>query len=149
MRRRICVFFVLLSLFGLASTLSAQQTGQAGSSGLRESGFQLDQNYPNPFNPETKIPFVLGEDLFVEGVPVVVSIRIFNVLQQFVAAPTALGHPSSDGLPVIALEYPTSGPYEAYWDGRNSNGQKVASGIYFMQMTVNGRSQVKRMFVTK
>ena len=146
MRRLRCVLFLLLSIFGLTTSASAQQVGSAGK---QESGFILETNYPNPFNPETKIPFVLFEDLFVDGKPVVVSLRIFNVLQQFITAPTALNHPHGDGVPVLDLEYPYPGRFEAYWDGRNDRGRQVASGVYFVQLTVNGKTRVLRMYVTK
>jgi hypothetical protein len=146
MRRYRCVLFLLLSIFGLTSSASAQQVGSAGK---QDSGFILEQNYPNPFNPETKIPFVLFEDLFVDGKPVVVSIRIFNVLQQFITSPTALNHPHGDGVPVENLQYAYPGRFEAYWDGRDERGRQVASGVYFVQLTVNGKTQFQRMYVTK
>jgi hypothetical protein len=146
MRRFWSVLFVLLSIVGLSATASAQQVG---STGKQDSGFHLEQNYPNPFNPETKIPFVLFEELFDVRQSVVVSVRIFNVLQQFIAAPTALNHPRGDGIPVLDLEYPHPGRFEAYWDGRDDRGRHVASGVYFVQLTVNGRSQIQRMYVTK
>ena len=146
MRRLRCVLFLLLSIFGLTVSASAQQVGSAGK---QDSGFILEQNYPNPFNPETKIPFVLLEELFVDGKPVVVSIRIFNVLQQFITAPTALNHPRGDGVPVLELEYPNPGRFEAYWDGRDERARQVASGVYFVQLTVNGKTQFQRMYVTK
>jgi len=146
MRRHSCVLFLLLSILGLAASASGQEVGPAGK---QDSGFILEQNYPNPFNPETKIPFVLFEDLFVDGKPVVVSIRIFNVLQQFITAPTALNHPNGEGVPVLELEYPYPGRFEAYWDGRDERGRQVASGVYFVQLTVNGKTQFQRMYVTK
>lgn len=146
MRRLCCVLFVLLSIVGLSPSASAQQ---AGSTGKQEKGFQLEQNYPNPFNPETKIPFILSEDLFAEGQPVTVSVRIYNVLRQYITAPTALNHPLGEGVPVLALEYPYPGRFEAYWDGRNQSGRQVASGVYFIELTVNGRSEFRKMFVTK
>jgi hypothetical protein len=146
MRRHSCVLFLLLSILGLTAPASAQEVG---SGGKQDSGFILEQNYPNPFNPETKIPFVLFEDLFVDGKPVVVSVRIFNVLQQFITAPTALAHPHGEGVPVLELEYTFPGRYEAYWDGRDERGRQVASGVYFVQLTVNGKTQFLRMYVTK
>lgn len=149
MRRGVCVFVVLLSSFGLVSGLAGQEVAQIGPSGAQESDFQLGQNYPNPFNPETKIPFVLEEDLFDDGRPVVVSLRIYNVLQQFVAHPTALNHSRGEGTPVRELEYVSSGRHEAYWDGVDRSGKQVASGVYFVQLVVNGKSQVRKMFVTK
>lgn len=149
MRRRVCVFAVLLSILGAGSALSAQEMGPPSSSERQERGFRLEQNYPNPFNPETKIPFVLREELFEEGRSVVVSVRIYNVLQQFVASPTALSHPRGEGTPVSELEYTAPGRHEAYWDGTDRSGRQVASGVYFVQLVVNGRSQVRKMYVTK
>ncbi len=146
MRRQCCVFLVLLFLYGLMNTASAQAVG---SSGEQENGFHLEQNYPNPFNPETKIPFILNEDLFGDGRSVVVSVRIYNVLQQFIATPTALNHPRGEAVPVTDLEYATPGRFETYWDGRDQAGRHVASGVYFVQLVVDGRSQIRKMFVAK
>jgi len=147
MRRLSCVLFILLSIVGTTYSVSAQQVGPTGK---RDSGFNLEQNYPNPFNPETKIPFVLEPELFASGQPVIVSVRIFNVLQQFITAPTALNHPQGEGVPVLDLEYPFPGRWEAYWDGRDESGKQVASGVYFVQLAVNGkRPQARKMFVTK
>lgn len=126
--------------------MSAQEAPRAEPP---ESGFSLEQNYPNPFNPETRIPFVLSEDLFGDARPAIVTIRIFNILQQVIAVPTALRHPLGEGVPVANLEYPSPGRFEAYWDGTDGVGRQVASGIYLMQLTVNGMSQTRKMYVTK
>lgn len=147
--RRILGVFLLSVLFGLAPGISAQGLpDNTGPAGEQESGFTLGQNYPNPFNPETRIPFDLNEVLFAGGGTVVVSVRIYNVLQQFVASPTALRHPSGQAS-LIDLEYMTPGRYEGYWDGLDQSGREVASGIYFVQLTVNGVTAVMRMYVAK
>lgn len=148
MRRTMGVLSVLLLSVGTAGPLAAQDPGGASPSG-RANGFQLEQNYPNPFNPETTIPFTLGEELFVDGGSVVVSIRIYNILQQLVAFPAAMGHPSGPGRAMDQLEYTQPGRYEAFWDGTDLSGRQVASGIYFMQLTVDGRSQMRKMYVLK
>jgi hypothetical protein len=151
MRRLTRVSFVLLSMLGLTlafSPLPAQDLRPGRSSGQEASGFQLEQNYPNPFNPETTIPFVLGADMFEGGAPVVVSMRIFNLLQQPVASPLALRHPAGE-VQLSQLEYTSPGRHEAFWDGKDASGRSVASGIYFVQLTVNGVSRHMRMFVTK
>lgn len=145
MRRTLGVLSVLLCLFSAADGVHAQEarSGQA-------NGFQLGQNYPNPFNPETTIPFTLGEDLFADGRPVVVSIRIFNILTQLVAHPVALDHPSGEGVEIDQLEYTRPGRYEGFWDGTDQSGRTVASGIYLMQLAVNGQKPLTRkMYVLK
>lgn len=147
MRRLWSVLSVLLVLAGATPGLRAQQTGGAPPGQAR--GFQLEQNYPNPFNPETRIPFVLAEESFADGRAAVVSVRIFNLLQQMVAVPVALGHPSGEGVRLQQLEYLQPGRYEAFWDGNDLAGRQVASGIYFMQLTVNGQSQTRKMYVLK
>jgi hypothetical protein len=142
------VLSVFLALFCSADLVSAQTTGRGGQS-RPENGFLLEQNYPNPFNPETTIPFTLGEELFVDGRPAVVSVRIFNVLAQFVASPVALGHTSGEGVEVDQLEYLQPGRYQAFWDGTDQMGRQVASGIYLLQMTVNGQFATRKMYVMK
>lgn len=145
MRRKVGVLSVLLLLCS-AGAVSAQDVG-LGPQSEQASGFQLGLNYPNPFNPETTIPFVLGDDLFVDGRPAVVSIRIFNILTQLIAYPVALGHPSGEGVFVDQLEYTQPGRYEAFWDGTDQMGRQVASGIYLMQLTVNGLKPVTRKII--
>lgn len=112
-------------------------------------GVALEQNYPNPFRRETRIPFVLGEDLFQDGQPVVVTVRIFNVLRQMVAVPIALDHPTATGMPAQDLKYESAGRYELYWDGTDRNGQPVSSGIYFVQIIANRSTDVRKMIVTR
>jgi hypothetical protein len=147
--RRILGVFLLSVLLGFAPGISAQMPpDDARPTGEQESGFILGQNYPNPFNPETRIPFDLLEVPFSDGGTAIVSLRIYNVLQQFVAIPTALNHPSGQA-PLVDLEYVTPGRYEAYWDGLDQSGREVASGIYFVQLTVNGATDVMRMYVAK
>jgi hypothetical protein len=143
-RRMLCgvVVFGCLSLG--AGAAAAQTTSPAGG-----GGFDLEQNYPNPFNPETTIPFSLGEDLFASGRPVVVSVRIFNLLGQPVAYPVALQHSAGAGVELRGLEYTQPGRHEAYWDGTDQSGRQVSSGIYFMQLTVNGQSVTRKMYVLK
>ncbi len=136
-------------LFTLAPGISAQVLpADTAATGEPEGGFTLGQNYPNPFNPETRIPFELHEGLFSDGGTAVVSVRIYNVLTQPIGSPVALNHISGQ-VPLIDLEYLSPGRYEAYWDGLDQFGREVASGIYFVQLTVNGVRDMMRMYVAK
>lgn len=146
MRRVLCVIALFCST-GLTPVNAQEPPPPAGERAL---GFKLEQNYPNPFNPDTRIPFELEDVLFEEGKPATVSIRIYNILTQFVAAPVALRYAGGEGLPLLQLEYTSPGRYEAHWDGRDRHGKQVASGVYFVQMRVNDRGPaVRRMFVAK
>lgn len=150
MRRLTGVLLVLLSTMALPDSAAAQPGGTAGGVGeVPDSGFLLGSNYPNPFNAETRIPFDLFEDLFSDGRPVVVSIRIYDQLRQYVGTPSALNHPAGEGAPLIDLEYTTPGRHEAIWDGRDGrdgSGARVASGVYILELTVNGRSDIRLIF---
>jgi hypothetical protein len=148
MRRTSSVLLVLLSMMGLAAGGSAQQD-PTRLPGRQASEFSIEQNYPNPVTSETRIPFTLSESLFAEGGPVVVSIRIVNVIQQFVASPSALRHPVGEGVPVMLLEYHQPGRHEALWNAQDRNGQRVVPGVYWVQLTVNGASRQQRMFVSR
>ena len=93
----------------------------------------LLQNYPNPFNPETWIPFKLAHD-----VPVTIS--IYNTKGQLVRT--------------IALGTRTAGIYTtkdraAYWNGRNSIGQKVSSGVYYYTLQAGEFRATRKMVVVK
>ena len=76
-------------------------------------------NYPNPFNPETWIPYQLAE-----SAEVTVTIH------------------ATDGTAVrtLRLGHQSVGIYQdksraAYWDGRNAQGEPVASGVYFYTLS--------------
>jgi len=85
--------------------------------------FTLFQNYPNPFNPATTIRYNLNE-------PGYATIKIFNTL--------------GDQIQTLINDYKESGSYEIEWNAIN-----VASGIYFIQLSVNGNVITKKMMLLK
>jgi hypothetical protein len=90
--------------------------------------FALHQNYPNPFNPTTTISFDIPERSHVE-------LTVYNLLGQ------ALAHP-------LDIELP-AGSHEVAWDGRDSDGNPVASGIYFYRLQAADYSDVRKMVLLK
>ena len=90
-------------------------------------------NYPNPFNPETWIPYHLAE-------PADVTLTIYAVDGQVVRH-LDVGHQ--------AAGYHQSKSRAAYWDGRNSIGERIASGIYFYTFTAGDFSVTKKMLIKK
>ncbi len=146
-----CARSVLLILLLLAGSLSPpclRAQAVRGSVPLEPSqGFSLEQNYPNPVNPETWIPFQLEDGLFETADSAVVTIRIFNILRQVVAIPEAVDHPSGQRVRVIDLPYREGGRRIAYWDGKDSAGRRVPSGVYYCQLVVNDQPRTRKMIV--
>jgi len=136
MRRTLGVAVVLLLM--LLVMPSGAEAQQAGSDRARS---RLEPNWPNPFNPDTKFAFTLVDSDFVGGRPVVVTMRIRNVLGEIVAIPEALQHPEGGRPQVMNLQYSTPGRKEAWWGGYNLRGQKVASGPYVLELIINGERQ--------
>ncbi len=90
-------------------------------------------NYPNPFNPETWIPYHLANASDVQ-------ITIYNTRGSIIRT-LALGH--------RAAGYYTDRNRAAYWDGRNSVGERIASGVYFYQLQADSVSQLRKMVILK
>jgi len=107
-----------------------EDIGLAGALPLR---FALRQNYPNPFNPETWIPYQLTDDN-----DVVISIydstgRLIRKLE--------LGHRPAG--------YYLGKDKAAYWDGRNDQGERAASGVYFYQFMAGDFAAIHKLVITK
>ena len=81
--------------------------------------FALSQNYPNPFNPTTRIVYDLPEKATV-------VLKVYNLLGQQVAT--------------LANTQQAPGSYKVTWDGRNSFGLQVSSGVYFYRFEATGAS---------
>lgn len=90
--------------------------------------YGLNQNYPNPFNPTTTISFSLPASGFAK-------IEIYNILGELVAIP--FDGPAS------------AGDNSVIWDGRNSTGSAVSSGVYFYRLTSGDYSSTKKMMMLK
>jgi len=78
----------------------------------------LQQNYPNPFNPATIIRYRLAEGGWV-------SLAIYNTRGQLVRT---------------LVEGREKPGYKSFrWDGRDSTGEYVASGVYLYVLKVDHR----------
>ncbi len=88
----------------------------------------LNNNYPNPFNPETTINFSMKE----RGK---VRIDIFNVKGQKVNT--------------LINDTVDAGSHNVVWNGKDSQGRRVASGVFFYKMKTKNISQVKKMILMK
>jgi len=90
--------------------------------------FALHQNYPNPFNPTTSIRFDLPEDALVR-------ITVYDLL----------------GRQIINLVNTdmTAGYRSALWNGTDTYGKPVSSGMYIYQIQAGSFVQSKKMVLLK
>ncbi len=88
--------------------------------------FELFQNYPNPFNPTTSIKASLSE--FSTWTLEIVSIT---------------------GQTVRTFNGSAQGLIEIEWDGKDSQGNTSASGIYLYRFEANGNSASRKMLLLK
>jgi hypothetical protein len=95
--------------------------------------FALNQNYPNPFNPTTNIRYALPVDSKL-------TMEVYNVLGQRVRT--------------LVNTDMVAGYHEVEWNGLSSDGQQLASGVYFLQMAAKGTngksfSDVRKLMLLK
>ena len=92
------------------------------------SDFELSQNYPNPFNAATNITYALLTESRVH-------LDIYNLAGRRVVS--------------LLSEMQPAGKHQVIWDGRDSHGQKVSSGIYFYRLIADGQSLARQMMLLK
>lgn len=93
------------------------------------ANFSLSQNFPNPFNPTTKISY----ELPTRGR---VTLRLFSANGQLIR--------------FYQAETKEAGVHELHWNGTDASGVRVASGVYFYQLTFERAqahtvSEIKKM----
>jgi len=112
----------LLQYTGILLTNVEEQKGEVPSE------FALLQNYPNPFNPTTTITYKLSA-------PASVNLKVYNVLGQEVAT--------------LMEGQQNIGTFQTVWDGRNSAGSPVGSGVYFYTLSAKPLSGGNTFISTK
>ena len=116
----------LLHRFGKHSSANAEQS-------LIPEKTSLLPNYPNPFNPETWIPYQLAK-------PANVTLTIYDINGRVVRD--------------LDLGHQRAGIYQsraraAHWDGKNTHGEHVASGVYFYTLKAGGFTATHKMLIRK
>ena len=91
--------------------------------------FELSQNFPNPFNPNTQIQFILG----TEGL---VSLNILDIQGRLVSSL------------INGSNYP-AGYYNITWDGTNTMGTQVPSGMYLYKLVSENKILTRKMVLMK
>ena len=100
---------------------------------LRPVKTVLLANYPNPFNPETWIPYQLAK-------PADVTVAIYSangkLIRRLVLGQLPAGVHQDKGR-------------AAYWDGKNAQGEPVASGVYFYTLSAGDFTATRKMLILK
>jgi formate-dependent nitrite reductase cytochrome c552 subunit len=90
--------------------------------------YSLNQNFPNPFNPTTTIEFALPQHETVR-------LEVYDVLGRLVST--------------LANSDMAAGTYRVVWNGKDANGQSVASGLYLYRLQAGSFTSVKKMLMLK
>ncbi len=98
------------------------------SIGPAPSTFALSQNYPNPFNPTTNIEFAIPHNETVK-------LEVYDILGRLVTT--------------LANSDMPAGTYKVIWNGKDSKGQSVASGLYLYRLQAGSFTSVKKMLMLK
>ena len=93
--------------------------------------YALNQNYPNPFNPETTLRFAIPE----RGASSVTTVKVYNSSGQLVNT--------------LVNQILGAGEYETVWDGKDSDGMSVSSGLYFSVMRSGDFTAAQKMTLLK
>ena len=92
---------------------------------------RISSNAPNPFNPATEITYSIPGETGSSPV----TLRVYDTAGRFVRN--------------LVDAAQTTGTYTVRWDGRDSNGADVASGVYFYRLSWNGESETSRMVLIR
>jgi hypothetical protein len=112
----------------LPCTLFVEPVGVAEQTGYLPTEPSLLQNYPNPFNPTTEIKFALPRASDV-------NLVVYDIMGREVRELT-------NG----SVE---AGYHSVIWDGKDGEGQSVASGIYFYTIKAGDFNQSHKMVLLK
>ncbi len=96
--------------------------------GASSAGALLSQNVPNPFNPTTTIRYTLSREGSVE-------LTVYDVKGRHVVTLISGRRPGGINL--------------AGWDGCDTGGTAVSSGVYFYRLRANGRTLTRKMVLLK
>tara|TARA_Y100001980_G_C14484428_1_gene262402 strand:+ start:81 stop:1019 length:939 start_codon:yes stop_codon:yes gene_type:complete len=91
--------------------------------------FALHQNYPNPFNPSTQISFDVPEGSEL------IRLSIYNILGKKVST--------------LLNNVVNPGKHKLEWNAKDNEGNPVASGIYFYELSSPSFTARKKMLLIR
>jgi hypothetical protein len=109
-------------VFATTSTAVEEEGHDVGIASSRPATYTFAQNVPNPFNPQTTIRYALPERADI-------CLVVYDLTGRRVRT--------------LVRGVQQQGRYTVVWDGRDTVGREVASGIYFYQLEAIDRGFVK------
>jgi len=100
---------------------------QAISAMVLPREYTLSQNAPNPFNASTTISFAIPADVSATTA----TLRIYDAAGRRVR--------------ILVEGEVQPGHHEVVWNGRDDDGRRVASGVFFFRLRTGEFSEVRRM----
>jgi hypothetical protein len=85
--------------------------------------FSLEQNFPNPFNPSTEIGYQLNTTAEVQLI-------VYNLIGKEIA--------------ILVNQVQRAGHHTVTFNANN-----LASGMYYAKLQADGKSQIRKMMLTK
>jgi hypothetical protein len=125
-------YYTVEAVYDLGSVMSDTvfvmfvSVGENGN--LIPTAYNLKQNYPNPFNPTTTIAYDLPRNSDV-------TFNIYSVTGQLVRT--------------LNQGSVAAGRHSVVWDGKDFNGNQLASGIYFYQIKAGSFNKTMKMMLVK
>ncbi len=89
---------------------------------------KLYHTYPNPFNATTILKYEMGS----EGP---MNIKVFDLRGKEIS--------------ILYNGINTPGQHEIRWDGRDTRGRKVSSGVYLLKVTVDRYTKTVKVLMLK
>ncbi|MDP7436874.1 MAG: FlgD immunoglobulin-like domain containing protein, partial [Candidatus Marinimicrobia bacterium] len=90
--------------------------------------FKVHNNFPNPFNPVTRVQIDVPESGHMQVAIFDVSGRLLNTFYNGNITP---------------------GYHNIKWDGKNNIGASVSSGVYILNVQLNGKHHSQKMLLVK
>jgi hypothetical protein len=84
--------------------------------------------YPNPFNPSTTVDFSLAADQHVD-------VKIYDARGALICG--------------LANSHYAAGRHKLSWDGRDSGGRRVGSGVYFLRFVYGEHKTIHKLIILK
>jgi len=93
------------------------------SSDIVPSSYSLEKAYPNPFNPTTTVGFSLSSAAYVD-------VTVYDITGRVIEN--------------LVGEYRSAGSHKVVWNASN-----MASGVYFVQLNVDGFTDTQKLMLIK